>query len=422
MVPSGTGLRDHPGTSAAPSPDTLARLAAVRVRTIQLRILAGALTALWALAFVLVLVGYRPGGPVDILVGLAAALPILVALAAMRWPPLARGERAFAGIVWLGLGAVLLLVPSLAGLVIQLETRGPQTLLPSPEAAYPWILALVGTAIFAGLGIARRQLGETAVRRRRLARGTLIGAAAALIAAGAFGGAALANELALRDRVVFGSRFGPTDPNEEPPLCDEALMAGATSQVDADLTLDVDGRRVGSLSVAGSRSGEDVQWVGYVASEGALGRVGLVRLGDQAWSLAPGSTWVPTPVEGATGGDLDRSIVDTALTPAARAVAELHGIDVIEGARARHCRVIVTGDTFRRMAPEVALLIGDTDISRWLGELDFWVFQDGQLGRVEAHVNGSAGELADDAVQATLRLRMNAVDRGSPITIANPRS
>src|SRR5262245_38485377 len=177
-----------------------ARLAAVRVRTIQLRILAGALTALWALAFVLVLVGYRPGGPVDILVGFTAALPVLVALVAMRWPPLARGERAFAGIVWLGLGAVLLLIPSLAGLGIQLETRGPQTLLPSPEAAYPWILALVGTAIFAGLGIARRQLGETAVRRRRLARGTILGAAAAVIAAGAFGGAALANELALRDR------------------------------------------------------------------------------------------------------------------------------------------------------------------------------------------------------------------------------
>ena len=102
-----------------------ARLAAVRVRIIQLRILAGILTALWALAFVLVLVGYRPGGPVDIVVGFAAVLPLLVALAALRWPPAARGERAFASIVWLGLGAVLLLIPSLAGLVIQLETRGP---------------------------------------------------------------------------------------------------------------------------------------------------------------------------------------------------------------------------------------------------------------------------------------------------------
>jgi len=394
----------------------------VRVRTIQLRILAGALTALWALAFVLVVVGYRPGGPVDILVGLTAAIPVLVALAAMRWPPLARGERAFAGIVWLGIGAVLLLVPSLAGLVIQLETRGPQTLLPSPEAAYPWILALVGTAVFAGLGIARRQLGETAVRRRRLARGTLLGVGAAVIAATAFGGAALANELALRDRAIVGSRFGPTDPNAEPPLCDEALTAGSTARVDEDLSLDVDGRRVGSLSFGGTRSGEDVQWVGYVASEGALGRVGLVRLGDQAWSLAPGSTWVPAPLERAAGGDLDRAVVDIALPPTARAVAELHGIDVIEGARARHCRVIVTGETFRRMAPEVSLLIGDTDISRWLGELDFWVFQDGQLGRVEAHVNGSAGDLADDALQGTLRLRMNAVDRGGPVLITKPRS
>jgi hypothetical protein len=393
----------------------------VRVRAIQLRLLAGALVGLWATAFALVLIGYRPGGPIDILVGLAAAPPTLLALAAARWPPVARGERTFAAIAWLGLGAVLLLVPSLAGLIVQLQGRGPQTLLPSPEAAYPWALALLGTAIFAGFGIARRLLGETAVRRRRLARGALIGVFSAVVAGGAFGGAALANELALRDRVVPGSRFGPTDALVEPPLCDGHLAAGATAQVDASFGLEIDGRRKGALTLRGTRSGADVQWLGYVASERTLGRVGLVRLGDQAWSIVPGSDWVPIPLERAAGGDLDRAVVDNALTGRDRAVAELHGIDVVDGARARHCRVILTGETFRRIAPEVEYLIGDVDISRWQGELDFWVFLDGQLGRVEAHVNGSAGELADDALTATLRLRLVAVDRGAPVTIENPR-
>ena len=94
-----------------------------------------------------------------------------IALAAVFWPPVARGDRAFAGIVWLGLLAGLLLVPSIGGVLNQLLGRGPQTLLPSVESAYPWLLALVATSVFAGLGIARRILGETALRRSRLVGG-----------------------------------------------------------------------------------------------------------------------------------------------------------------------------------------------------------------------------------------------------------
>ena len=103
----------------------------MRVRTIELRILAAALAGLWLVAFGLILGGYRPGGPLDILVGVAAAGPILIAIAALAWPPVAHGGRAFAAIAWLALGAMLLLVPSLGGLVGQLTGRGPQTLLPS---------------------------------------------------------------------------------------------------------------------------------------------------------------------------------------------------------------------------------------------------------------------------------------------------
>ena len=147
----------------------------MRVRTIELRILGVALTALWAAAFLLVLLGYRPGGPVDLAVGLAAIGPIVVAFGAVVWPPVARGDRAFAAIAWLALGAILLLVPSLTGLITQLEGRGPQTLLPSFEAAYPWLLALLATGLFAGLGIAP---GAWA-RRRSAAGGSWWGARSA---------------------------------------------------------------------------------------------------------------------------------------------------------------------------------------------------------------------------------------------------
>jgi hypothetical protein len=393
----------------------------VRVRAVELRLLAGALTALWAVTAGLIVIGYRPGGPIDLVVGVAAVPPVLIALAAMIWPPVARGDRAFATIAWLGLGALLLLIPSIVGLIGQLQARGAQTLLPSPEAAYPWALALTGTAVFAGLGVARTRLGATALRRRRLIRGSAIGLTGAVLAGTVFTSAALANELALRDRTVVSSRFGPTDPTVVPPLCGEGLAAGTTARLSGSLDLEIDGRRVGVLTFAGERDRADVRWIGYIASEQALGRVAMARIGDSAWSIAPGGVWVPIPLERADGADLDRQLVSAALTPEDRAVAELLGIDVIEGARAHHCRIAVQGPTFREAVPEITWLVGDLDISRWVGALDYWVFTDGQLGRVEAHVNGSAFELVDDALQATLRLRLNAVERGSPVTLPRPR-
>jgi len=50
----------------------------VRVRLFELRLLAVALTVLWAAGGGIVLIGYRPGGPWDLLVGMTAALPLLV--------------------------------------------------------------------------------------------------------------------------------------------------------------------------------------------------------------------------------------------------------------------------------------------------------------------------------------------------------
>jgi hypothetical protein len=80
----------------------------------------------------------------------------------------------------------------------------------------------------------------------------------------------------------------------------------------------------------------------------------------------------------------------------------------------------VDGGTIRAALPEIELLVGGADITRWRGNVDFWVFADGQLGQVDGRVTGPALTLADDAMLAGLRFRITAVDRGLPITVLPP--
>ena len=74
----------------------------MRVRAFELRLIAIALVVCWAVAAGLVLLAYRPGGPLDLIVGLTAMTPIAIALAGAIWPPVARGDVAFPAIVALG--------------------------------------------------------------------------------------------------------------------------------------------------------------------------------------------------------------------------------------------------------------------------------------------------------------------------------
>jgi hypothetical protein len=109
-----------------------------------------------------------------------------------------------------------------------------------------------------------------------------------------------------------------------------------------------------------------------------------------------------------------------ALTPPQRAVVEDAGGAYVEGARARHCRVALDGDTLRRAVPEVSMLVGGADLSRWRGELDFWVFADGQLGQANGFANGPGLELAPGALTAEVRFSLLAIDRGQPVTVQLP--
>src|SRR4051812_10833252 len=50
---------------------TAVRLGDVRVRTLELRLIGFVLATCWTVAAAYVLIGYRPGGPIDIAVGIA---------------------------------------------------------------------------------------------------------------------------------------------------------------------------------------------------------------------------------------------------------------------------------------------------------------------------------------------------------------
>ncbi len=392
----------------------------MRVRIFGLRLIAAALAGAWTLTAALVLLVYRPGGPFDLLVGVAAGLPILIALAGLAWPPVARGDRAFAGLVWIGLGSLLLLMPSIGGIVTQLLARGPQTLLPSFEAAYPWLLALLGTSLFSGLGVAQRRLGGAAVRRPRLVLGTVLAVAATVVVSAGFTSVAIANELALRDRPAEASRYGPTVATVEPPTCDVPPRVGAAARVDLLLTGTVDRRPLGNVDLRGVRRGEDFRWLAYVATDRELGQHGAARVGDDAWRLDPRRGWRPVAPREVAGADLDAQVLVVALEAGTRQAAEDHGLAFFEGARARHCRVAIDGPGFREAFPQVAWLTGETNLGRWRGELDYWVFADGQVGRLSGSVNGDAATIGERGLQGTLNATMIAVERDREHVVVRP--
>lgn len=392
----------------------------MRVRTLELRLIGVALVACWTLTAGLVLLAYRPGGPIDFVVGLVAAGPIAISVAAVAWPPVTHGDRSFPAMIWLGLGAILFLIPSITGIVDQLRALGSQTLLPSPESAYPWLLALLGTSLFCGFGLARRLLGETAMRRRRLFRGVAIALGLTLLSGSLFSAAAIANELALRGAISVASRFGPTDPGRQPRLCDGPLVVGRTGRITLRLGGRVDGRSIGAIDLSGQRVEHDFRWLAYAATDRHLGQFGWARIGPLAWERTPDAGWRRTEPGRVVAGAVDAQVVAAALDPGIRATAEDRGIEVIEGARARRCRITVDGATFRSAFPQVRWLVGEVELDQWRGQLDFWVFLDGQLGLLAGSVEGQAAAIQPEALLATVDVRLTVTERGRDFVLYPP--
>lgn len=395
----------------------------MRVRQFELRLLAVALTVLWAAGGGIVLIAYRPGGPLDLMVGVAASLPPVVSVAPIVWPPLVRSDRGSAGVFWLGLSAALLLLPSIAGVAGQVIAGGTQPLMPSLEVIYPWALALIATSLFAGLGISRQVINEIGLGRRRIALSLAFAVVATSVVGGLFAGVTLADEAALRDRPAAYSRFGPTSADLTPPECNKALIGATTARLELDLWADVDTRSVGTVNLTGNRSGTDISWSAQVVRGADLfTQYAAARTGSAAWLLEPGHTWTQVSPAALDADMVDATALAGVLAFGNRATAEDHGFEYVEGARARRCRIAVDGATFRASFPEVVWLVGQADMATWRGELDFWIFGDGEVGRMEGRINGSAQDILAHGLLATVNLRLTATDRDSPVAIATPHA
>ena len=61
-------------------------------------------------------------------------------------------------------------------------------------------------------------------------------------------------------------------------------------------------------------------------------------------------------------------------------------------------------------------------LNAWRGEIDFWVFGDGEVGMISGNVNGSAQEILPRGIQATIQIKMSAVERDTQIAISPPRN
>jgi hypothetical protein len=183
---------------------------------------------------------------------------------------------------------------------------------------------------------------------------------------------------------------------------------------------EIDLRPIGSFDLAGTRSGRDYRWLAYVATNRELGTYGRASVGGRSWARTPSRDWHRVDAQDAAAFGLDRHVLETALTEGFRATAEDYGTEIVGGARARRCRIAVDGATFAAAFPQVRWLVGDADLHRWRGQLDYWIFLDGQLGQVAGSINGEAGGIEQEALLATVELRLTATERDRDAVVYPP--
>ncbi len=174
------------------------------------------------------------------------------------------------------------------------------------------------------------------------------------------------------------------------------------------------------VSVDGVRSGGDFRWLAYAATNTELGQYGSALVGATGWLLAPTEAWHRVPPVGVAPDTLDARVLSIALSPGTSEAAEEHGLAYFEGARARHCRVAIDGPTFRAAFPQAVWLLGSASLGHWRGELDYWLFSDGELGRASGFVSGDGGSIVRGGLQGRLTTTMIATYRDSPHPVNAP--
>ena len=241
---------------------------------------------------------------------------------------------------------------------------------------------------FGGLGVARYLLGSTAMRRRRLEAGTCSSRwwrRRSAVRRSLRRRSPTSTRCATRRRIA--SRFGPTQSDAEPPHCTDALATGPTAVV----ALDHRGRRrrpadrqrrparrtrrrrrelVGRRRDRGPHgpvrarpAATAPRGSGRHASSGGASADRPRRRSRQASRSRPprrrcrqpgrnagaDPTQAPGPPGARSGGPGHGAHAGY------RAAAEDRGLEFVEGARARHCRIALDGRTFQAAFPAATL-------------------------------------------------------------------
>ena len=386
-----------------------------------MRLLSICLSGLWAAVAISVVFAYQPGGPFDPLVRAAIFGPLPIALAAVRWPPAGSSWRATAAVAWLALIASLLLVPLLGGVLETLRTSR-QALFPSGEVAYAGLLALGMTCLYTAIGVVGARRPAVAPSRTTFIKALALAAGLMVIASATLGLPTLANELALRDRPAVTSRFGPTDITLALPSCEEAPQLGNSAVLGGDAKALIDGEDAADVLLTGSRTDATHEsWSATRTGRFGAGTATYQRSGDTATvvdaagqrSLAPGDLHLGDP----QGLTIDGPVAAAVNGRGPARVAEDRGIELIEQAHSRHCRIAIDGPLAESLSVLVRLIIDGTLTPgpvavAWRGTLDWWVFADGELGQAEITIGGYPGDAwPSGGLQASIVARITATSR-----------
>jgi len=193
--------------------------------------------------------------------------------------------------------------------------------------------------------------------------------------------------------------------------------------VDVSVTATIDFLHAASATISGLRQGSDEVWTGRREGRFGAGMMSWTRTGEQAWlTLGTGSPQTQEAgyfaLRGTQGATLEGPLMAVIGDEGAFPVAEEVGLDLFDGATARHCRRAIDGTlaidavlAMRWLASQPLTMPSDA-LEAWRGEIDWWVFADGQLGRAVVTVSGYPGDAWPvSGIGATLEATLSARDR-----------
>ncbi len=217
--------------------------------------------------------------------------------------------------------------------------------------------------------------------------------------------AAVANESPCATRSRARRASGRPTGRREPPLCDggsrPAVRPSSSSSMSARRsTCD----RSGRSTLTGRRDRARLPLARVRGDRPAARTYGAARIGERAWHRDAGDaagarptsrTRRPTTVDLQALTSRSRQAFGrpprTAASRSSRAPAR--------GAAGSPSTARRSGRRFRRSR----WLVGGADLHRWRGQLDYWVFLDGQLGQVAGRVNGEAAGIVPEALHGNDR-------------------